>query len=140
LQRHQQPIFKRSKKNAVVGVEGYRFVRTDLLQRGVSISAPKVQATDDVYSFIVNDTSLTALPDDKNVIIVGGWVSNRAWVLLQNAYGKDIIDALKNEIMTKGYVVKVLDNPSNPDYKVIILAGKTYRETRKAVDEFMEEM
>ncbi|ASJ08512.1 S-layer protein [Thermococcus siculi] len=134
------PVFKRNDKNVVVGVEGYRFIRTELVSRQISITAPKVQATNDVYSFIINDTALTALPDDKNVIIVGGWVSNRAWVLLEQVYGADVIEGIKEEVMNEGYVIKTLDNPSNSDYKVIILAGRTYKETRMAIEEFMEKL
>ncbi|CAD5243495.1 S-layer protein [Thermococcus camini] len=134
------PVFTRNDKGTVTGVEGYRFVRSVSVSRQVSITAPTVQATEDVYSFIVNDTGLLSLPSDRNVIIVGGWVSNRAWALLEKAYGEATIRAIKDEVMEKGYVVKVLDNPGNPGYKVIILAGRTYAETRKAVDEFMEEM
>ncbi len=134
------PVFEKNDKGLAVGVEGYRFVRIEVVSKQVSITAPKVQATDDVYSFIINDTALSALPTDKNVIIVGGWVSNRAWVLLERVYGKDTIGEIKRKVMSEGYVIKVLDNPSNPDYKVIILAGKTYAETREAVDKFMEEM
>ncbi|AFL94899.1 hypothetical protein containing S-layer protein domain [Thermococcus cleftensis] len=134
------PIFSRNEDGVVDGVDGYRFVRVASVSRQVSITAPKVQATDDVYSFIVNDTALSSLPDDKNIIIVGGWVSNRAWELLEEVYGKSTIDSIKTEVMTEGYVIKVLNNPKNPEYKVIILAGKTYAETRKAVERFMEEM
>jgi hypothetical protein len=39
--------------------------------------------------------------------------------------------------MNNGYVVAILDNPNNPNFKVIILAGKDYIHTKKAVDEFM---
>jgi hypothetical protein len=131
------PYFKKDNKGKIVGVSGYRFIRKVLVKKSASVTAPKVQATDDVHSFIINDTQLTALPSDKNVIIVGGWVSNRAWALLEQLYGKDTIDGIKDDVMTKGYVIKTLNNPSNPDYKVIILAGKTYAQTRQAVEEFM---
>ncbi len=132
-----EPIF-RWEKGKLEGIDGYRFVRRVVLAKKATITAPKVEVTEDVNSLIINDTALTAIPADKNVIIVGGWVSNRAWKVLEETYGSSTVDAIKREIEEKGYVVKVLPNPYNPEYKVIILAGKTYRQTREAVDEFME--
>ena len=134
------PVFAKNNEGEIVGVEGYRFVRVVSVTRKVSITAPKIEATDDVYKFIIEDTQLKDFPADKNVIIVGGWVSNKAWALLEQAYGKNTIDAIKAEIDQKGYVIKELKNPKNQNYKVIILAGKTYAETRLAVEKFMEEM
>ncbi|ACJ15488.1 S-layer protein precursor [Thermococcus onnurineus NA1] len=133
-------VFQRDENGGIVGVEGYRFVRVATVTRTVSVIAPKVEATDDVYDFIIEDTDLTSLPSDKNVIIIGGWVSNKAWELLGQVYGTNTVDAIKAEVEQKGYVIKELDNPNNPQYKVIILAGKTYEETRLAVEKFMEEM
>ena len=134
-----EPLFK-WQKDKLEGVEGYRFVRRVVIAERVTITAPEVQVTDDVNSLIINDTALTEIPRDRNVIIVGGWVSNRAWNLLEKVYGNSTIDAIKDEVMEKGYVIKVLPNPYNPKYKVIILAGKTYKQTREAVDRFMEEL
>ncbi|ASJ09862.1 S-layer protein [Thermococcus sp. P6] len=132
-----EPIF--TKENGIVtGVEAYRFVRVTTVTKTVSITAPRIEATDDVHELIINDTQLTALPSDRNVIIVGGWVSNRAWEVLEKVYGKDAVDSIREEVMEKGYVVKELKNPNNPNYRVIILAGKTYVETRLAVEKFME--
>ncbi|NJE77154.1 S-layer protein [Thermococcus sp. ES12] len=135
-----EPVFVKNNEGEITGIEGYRFVRVASVTKKVSITAPKIEATDDVYEFIVEDTQLKNLPADKNVIIVGGWVSNKAWALLEQVYGKDTINAIKDEINQKGYVIKELNNPHNPSYKVIILAGKTYEETRLAVEKFMEEM
>ncbi|WP_297436997.1 S-layer protein [Thermococcus sp.] len=135
-----QPVFKRDSNGAIIGVEGYRFVQVHPVTKTVSITAPRVVATDNVYDLIINDTQLTDLPSNKNVIIVGGWVSNKAWNVLEAIYGKSRIDAIKSRIETNGYVVEVLNNPKNPEYKVIILAGKTHVETRKAVDKFMSEI
>ncbi|ASJ14688.1 S-layer protein [Thermococcus radiotolerans] len=134
------PVFTKNNDGEITGIEGYRFVRVASVTKKVSITAPKIEATDDVYDFIVEDTQLKDFPADKNVIIVGGWVSNKAWELLEQAYGKDTVNAIKDEINQKGYVIKELKNPHNPSYKVIILAGKTYEETRLAVEKFMEEM
>jgi hypothetical protein len=131
------PFFAKNAQGDIVGVSGYRFVRRVSVAKQVSITAPKVQATEDVYSLIINDTQLTALPSDKNVIIVGGWVSNSAWALLERVYGKDVVDSIKREILRNGYVVKNLPNPNNSRYRVIILAGRTHVETGKAVEEFM---
>ncbi|WP_297465921.1 S-layer protein [Thermococcus sp.] len=135
-----EPLFIRNKDGKITGVKAYRFVRTVMISKVVSITAPRVQATDDVYSFIINDTALKSIPANRNVIIVGGWISNRAWDLLEKVYGEKTVENIKKEVMSRGYVVKILDNPSNPRYKVIILAGKTYSETRKAVDEFMKSL
>ncbi|NJE61563.1 S-layer protein [Thermococcus sp. 21S7] len=134
------PVFAKDNNDKIVGIEGYRFVRVASVTGNVSITAPKIEATDDVYDFIVEDTQLKEFPSDKNVIIIGGWVSNKAWELLERTYGKDAVSAIKDEINRKGYVIKELKNPHNPSYKVIILAGKTYGETRLAVEKFMEEM
>lgn len=132
------PVFNRTESGGVVvGVLGYRFVRRTILREKIKVDVPTLMATKDVYSFIINDTALTRLPKDKNVIIVGGWVSNRAWKLLERVYGPAKIGELKDEIKAKGYVVVELPNPYNSNYRVVILAGKTYRETAKAVDEFM---
>jgi len=132
------PVFNRTENGGViVGVLGYRFVRTVNVDRKIKIEMPAVVATNDVYSFIINDTALTSIPTDKNVIIVGGWVSNKAWKLIERVYGTDTVGRLKEELMKKGYIVEELPNPYNADYKVVILAGKTYRETAKAVEEFM---
>lgn len=132
-------VFTRDENGAITGVEGYRFVRVATVTRTISITAPKVEATGNVYDFIIEDTDLTSLPSDKNVIIIGGWVSNKAWILLEDVYGKAVIDAIKAEVEQNGYVIKELDNPENPQYKVIILAGRTYEETRLAVEKFMGE-
>lgn len=135
-------VYKEDNIGNIVGLEGYQFIRSTYVTKTVSITAPELVATEDVASFIVNDTAIlqNGLPDDKNVIIIGGWVSNKAWLLLEDIYGTATIKAIKEEIMEKGYVVKVLGNPNNSRYKVIILAGKTYLETRKAVEEFMKKM
>ncbi|ASI98278.1 S-layer protein [Thermococcus celer] len=135
-----RPLFTKNDKGEVTGVEGYRFVRVTSVKKTVSVVAPKIEATDDVYKFIINDTELTSLPSDKNVIIVGGWVSNKAWALLEQVYGNETINSIKDEVMKKGYVVKELNNPHNSRYKVIILAGKTHEETAIAVEEFMRGM
>jgi len=135
-----EPIFTKDEEGEITGVAGYRFVRVSTVTKTVSITAPKVVATDDVYEFIIEDVQLKNLPSNKNVIIVGGWVSNKAWTLLEAVYGADVINAIKDEINQKGYVIKELENPENPQYKVIILAGKTYEETRLAVEKFMESM
>ncbi|WP_099209945.1 S-layer protein [Thermococcus henrietii] len=132
-------VYKKDDNGNVVGIEGYRFIRTTYVTRTVSVTAPTVTATNDVNSLIVNDTYIldNGLPKDKNVIIIGGWVSNRAWEVLEKVYGADKVNELKNELMSKGYIVAKLKNPYNPNYYVVILAGKTYRETAKAVEEFM---
>ncbi len=135
-----EPLFVKNEEGEVTGVEAYRFVRVYEVTKKVSITAPKVDVTDDVYELIIEDTQLKSLPSDKNVIIVGGWVSNKAWGLLEQVYGKDVIDDIKAEINQKGYVIKELKNPQNSNYKVIILAGKTYEETRLAVEKFMESL
>ncbi|NJE09566.1 S-layer protein [Thermococcus sp. MAR1] len=134
------PTFTKNNDGEIAGVEGYRFVRVASVTKKVSITAPKIEATDDVYDFIVEDTQLKDFPADKNVIIVGGWVSNKAWELLEQAYGKDTVNAIKDEINQKGYIIKELPNPNNGNYKVIILAGKTYAETRLAVEKFMKSL
>ncbi len=133
------PVFNRTENGGVVvGVLGYRFVRKRILKEKIKVSVPSLVATTDVYSFIINDTALTQLPKDKNVIIVGGWVSNKAWKLLEQVYGKDRISELKERVMRNGYVVEKLPNPYNPNYRVVILAGKTHRETAEAVREFIK--
>ncbi len=131
------PVFEHDSKGKVTGVEGYVFVRRVLVKKTAHFTAPVVSATNNVSSLIINDTSLRALPKDKNVIIVGGWVSNRAWDLLTRVYGNTTVAKIKVEVLENGYVVKSLENPYNPRYRVIILAGRTYSLTWKAVQEFM---
>jgi len=136
-----QPVFNRTPTGGViVGVLGYRFVRTEFVRKTVSIKAQKIVATNDVYSFIVNDTSLQFLPSDKNVIIIGGWVSNKAWRLLEEVYGSGEVDKLKTQVLENGYVVAELKNPYNPNFYVVVLAGRTYRQTAEAVKIFMEQI
>ncbi|WP_297420661.1 S-layer protein [Thermococcus sp.] len=131
------PLFERDSQGKVTGVEGYVFVRRVLVKKTVHFTAPLVNVTKNVNSLIINDTSLKALPKDKNVIIVGGWVSNKAWNLLTKVYGNTTVAKIKVEVLEKGYVVESLPNPYNPDYHVIILAGRTHSLTWKAVQEFM---
>ncbi|ALM75845.1 S-layer protein [Thermococcus barophilus] len=135
-----QPVFAKDENGEITGIAGYRFVRIDTVKKKVTVKTVKADVIDDVNKLIIEDTQLTKLPSDKNVIIVGGWVSNKAWKLLEQVYGSSTIQSIKDEIMNKGYVVKVLDNPNNPEYKVIILAGKDYTLTRKAVEEFMNKI
>ncbi|MBO8174128.1 MAG: S-layer protein [Thermococcus sp.] len=135
-----QPIFTKDENGEITGIEGYKFVRIDKIKKKITVQTTKAEVTDDVNKLIIEDTQLTELPNDKHVIIVGGWVSNKAWTLLEQVYGSSIIQSIKDEVMSKGYVIKILDNPNNPEYKVIILAGKDYTLTRKAVEEFMDEL
>ncbi len=96
----------------------------------------------DPSKLIVTDVQIVefGIPDDKNIVIVGGWVSNKAWTVLEGELGESVIDQLKNEIMTDGYVVKFIQNPDNPSKYIIIAAGKDYQETAKAVAELMDEL
>ncbi len=135
-----QPVFTKDEDGEITGIEGYRFVRIDTVKKKVMIKTTKAEVTNDVNKLIIEDTQLTELPNDKHVIIVGGWVSNKAWKLLEQVYGTNIIKSIKDEVMSKGYVIKILDNPNNPEYKVIILAGKDYTLTKTAVEEFMKEI
>lgn len=135
-----QPVFTKDENEEITGIEGYRFVRIDTVKKKVMIKTTKAEVTNDVNKLIIEDAQLTELPNDKHVIIVGGWVSNKAWKLLEQVYGTNIIKSIKDEVMSKGYVIKILDNPNNPEYKVIILAGKDYTLTRTAVEEFMKEI
>ncbi|NJE08167.1 S-layer protein [Thermococcus sp. M39] len=135
-----QPVFAKDENGEITGIEGYKFIRIDTIKKKVTVPTTKAEVTNDVNKLIIEDTQLTELPTDKHVIIVGGWVSNKAWELLEQVYGSSTIQSIKDEIMSKGYVIKILDNPRNPEYKVIILAGKDYTLTRKAVEEFMDEL
>lgn len=132
--------FTKDDEGKITGVEGYTFVRSKTVKRKVTVQTTKAEVIDDVNDLIIEDTGLTSLPNNKHVIIVGGWVSNKAWNLLEQVYGSDMIGALKEEVMSKGYVIKILENPNNPAYKVIILAGKDYTLTRKAIEEFMNQL
>lgn len=116
----------------------FRWAQTRKVKTQVQVQTINANVIDDVHKLIMNDEELTSLPSNKNVIIIGGWVSNKAWSLLEQVYGKSTIEEIKNEVMSEGYVVKILDNPSNPTYKVIILAGRGYPETAQAVEEFMQ--
>ena len=135
-----QPVFSKDENEKITGIEGYRFVRIDTIKKKITVPTIKADVISDVNKLIIEDTQLTELPADRHVIIVGGWVSNKAWKLLERVYGSNTIEGIKDEIMSKGYVIKILDNPNNTNYKVIILAGKDYTLTRKAVEEFMKEL
>ena len=131
------PIFTKDDKGKITGIEAYQFVQTETVESRVQVQTTSADVVDDVHDLIITDEELTSLPDDKNVIIVGGWVSNKAWSLLEQVYGKSTIQNIKDDIMSKGHVVKILNNPENSNYKVIILAGKGYPETAQAIEEFM---
>ncbi len=134
---HISAVFEKDNEGNIIGVAGYKFIRIDTVQKTVTVTAPKVEVTNNVDELIINDTELTKLPTDRNVIIVGGWVSNKAWKVLEKAYGAELVTSIKNEVNSKGYVVKILRNPYNSNYRVIILAGKTHAGTEKAIKEFM---
>lgn len=86
-------------------------------------------------NIIWTDEQFTSVkPSNKNVIIIGGWVSNKAWAWLEETLGKSTIEAWKNEVMEKGYIVKEVQNG---DYKIVVLAGKDYIGTAQAVDYFI---
>ncbi|HDD31437.1 MAG TPA: S-layer protein [Thermococcus litoralis] len=131
------PVFEKDDNGAITGITGYRFLRTVTVKKKVTVETTKADVVSDVNSLIITDEELSSLPNDKHVIIIGGWVSNKAWKVLEQNYDSATIEGLKNEVMNKGYVLVILNNPSNPDFKVIILAGKDYIHTKKAVDEFM---
>ncbi|USS39844.1 S-layer protein [Thermococcus aggregans] len=131
------PVFEKDDNGDITGIEGYRFLRTVTVKKKVTVETTKANVVSDVNSLIITDEELSNLPTDKHVIIIGGWVSNKAWKILEQNYDSATIESLKNEIMNKGYVVAILDNPLNTAFKVIILAGKDYIHTKKAVDEFM---
>lgn len=131
------PVFEKDDNGAITGITGYRFLRTVTVKKKVTVETTKADVVSDVNSLIIMDEELSSLPNDKHVIIIGGWVSNKAWKVLEQNYDSATIEGLKNEVMNKGYVVVILNNPSNPNFKVIILAGKDYIHTKKAVDEFM---
>ena len=134
---HIGAVFEKDSDGNIIGVKGYKFIRITNVKKTVTVTAPKVEVTGNVNELIINDTELTKLPSNRNVIIVGGWVSNKAWKVLESAYGSELVTAIKNEVNSKGYVVKILRNPYNSNYRVIILAGKTHAETEKAIEEFM---
>lgn len=116
----------------------FQWAQSRKVETQVQVQTLNANVIDDVRKLILTDEELTALPSNKNVIIIGGWVSNKAWSLLEQVYGKATIDDIKNAVLSEGYVVKILDNPNNPTYKVIILAGRGYPETAQAVEEFMQ--
>jgi hypothetical protein len=131
------PEFEKDNEGAITGVKGYRFLKTTTVKQKITVETTKANVVSDVNSLIITDEELSSLPSDKHVIIIGGWVSNKAWKVLEQNYNSGAIESLKNDIMNNGYVVEILDNPNNPNFKVIILAGKDYIHTKKAVDEFM---
>ncbi len=106
----------------------------------VTIQVPDLNV--DPESVIVTDADIVkfGIPDDRNIVIVGGWVSNKAWTVLENELGSTIISQLKSEVMNEGYIVKFIQNPDNPSKYIIIVAGRDYQETAKAVEELMEEL
>jgi len=131
------PVFEKDNNGAITGITGYRFLRTVTVKKKITVETTKAEVVGDVNSLIITDEELSSLPNDKHVIIIGGWVSNKAWKVLEQNYDSATIGGLKNDIMNKGHVVAILNNPNNPNFKVIILAGKDYIHTKKAVDEFM---
>lgn len=76
-------------------------------------------------------------------VIIGGWVSNAAWKLLEKYYPDQVKD-MKAELMNDleqgkpGFVLKVLPNPADPNHVVIVAAGTDHEQTRAAVQVLME--
>lgn len=130
-----RPIFNVTEEGKVTGVKSYIFVRKDeMTLKYTSVYTPLPRPE----NVILEDTKVDIVTD-KNIIVIGGWVSNKYWQKLEELLGKDVVESIKEEIKNEGYVVKVLSNPLNPDYNVVILAGMDYIGTARAVDEFIEQ-
>jgi len=104
----------------------------------VKVSMPDLsKISDDIIVPDYELTNVTTLPDD-NIVVVGGWVSNKFWSVLEKKIGADKIDNVKSEVMSDGYTVKFFKNPDYPDKYIIIVAGKDYKGTAEAVEKLME--
>jgi hypothetical protein len=137
------PIFNKDENGTVTGVS-YKWVWDEAVKFSYTTTCPVVPAVqpDDV---IVADSDLTSLSVDKNIIIIGGWVSNKAWNLLETALDNQTYNALKQDVTdpndsTPGYALEVIPNPESPGHYIIVAAGVDYEHTREAVEALMAEL
>ncbi|MFA4805241.1 hypothetical protein [Pyrococcus kukulkanii] len=134
------PIFQKDEDGKVIGVEGFRIVYNQKIVKNIvkeKTILPDVKPED----MLVADHELTDIPNNKNIIVVGGWVSNKFWEELQKAYGDEVIEKIKQDVLDEdGKAVEFLKNPYNPDYYIVIVAGRTHEETKQAILELIEEL
>ena len=131
---HVKPVV--GKDGKVTGAE-YYFTQETEKEAYVTIKVPVMNI--DPNAFIVKDSTLanaTTLPDE-NLVVVGGWVSNRFWGVLKKYYPSEVAQ-MEKEVMDDGYVIEVLKNPAHPDKYIVVVAGKTHVQTAEAIEKLME--
>jgi len=111
-----------------------RFVRPITTEKTVNYTTQTVYYPEPKGTILTDVQFMGIKPTTKNVIIIGGWVSNKAWDWLTQVLGQDTINQWKQEVMTKGYIVKVV---KQGDRNIVVLAGKDYTGTAQAVDYFI---
>lgn len=112
----------------------FRFVKPVMVTEKVQYQTQVVSYSRPENIIWTDEQFVSAKPTNKNVIIVGGWVSNKAWTWLTQAFGEDTVSEWQNTVEANGYIVKVAEyNGVN----IVILAGKDYTGTAYAVDYFI---
>lgn len=93
----------------------------------------------DPYSAVIPDYELSeGMIGGENIIIIGGWVSNQAWALLENIYGEEKVQEWKDDVMDEDGKALVFEPiPGDEEHYVIIAAGKDYEKTAEAVSELI---
>lgn len=111
-----------------------RFVKPISTEKTVNYTTQTVYYPQPKGIILTDVQFMSIKPATKNVIIIGGWVSNKAWDWLTQTLGQDTINQWKQEVMTNGYIVKVVHQG---DRNIVVLAGKDYTGTAQAVDYFI---
>ncbi len=81
-----------------------------------------------VYTIYVLPIEKDGAEIDKNVIVIGKWQDNET---VKKYVSKD-------EIPENGYLVKIFDNPENPDLKITILTGLTSQNVYYAAVDYVD--
>jgi len=106
----------------------------------------KVQASDPSQVLITDEEVLqNGFEAGKDYVIIGGWVSNKAWKELEKYYPEKVAEMkqyLLNEIAQgqADYVVYVLPNPADSDHVIIVAAGTDHEQTAEAVKYLIKNM
>ena len=104
--------------------------------KSVSLSTKDVVLPKPENLVITDEKAVSGMPAG-NIIVVGGWVSNKFWSVLEKYYPDDVAE-MKEEVMKNGYVIKFLPNPVDKDGNIVVIAGKTYVQTGMAVQMFIQ--
>lgn len=82
-----------------------------------------------VYTLHVLPCESFASPDDKNIIVVGMYE--------EMEIVKKVVN--RSEIPENGYLIKVMDSPQNPSYKMVIITAQTAQNVFYAAVDFIDD-